>query len=105
MTDMKRFDDAADANADGRRRTLEPMPGWRVEWGPHSFTSRAYALLDLAEVLGIGGRAVRLGAAAKARFLVRGGRLRHAGRRRARFRPSCWLSPPEVPATKPASAQ
>lgn len=62
----------------GKARTLEPVPGWRVEWGPHSFTSRAYALFDLAEVLGLGDRPVRLGAAAGARYLVRGGRLRRA---------------------------
>ncbi len=62
----------------GKARTIEPTPGWRIEWGPHSFTSRAYALFDLAEVLGIGGRAVRLGKAARSRFLVRGGRLRGA---------------------------
>ncbi|MES2640148.1 MAG: protoporphyrinogen oxidase [Myxococcota bacterium] len=62
----------------GKARTIEPAPGWRVEWGPHSFTSRAYALFDLAEVLGLGDRAVRLGEAAGARYLVRGGRLRRA---------------------------
>ncbi|MDP2308454.1 MAG: protoporphyrinogen oxidase [Pseudomonadota bacterium] len=61
----------------GKARTLELVPGWRIEWGPHSFTSRAYALFDLAEVLGIGDRAVRL-TGAGARYLVRGGRLRGA---------------------------
>lgn len=62
----------------GKARTIEPAPGWRVEWGPHSFTSRAYAVFELAEVLGLGDKAVRLGAAAGARYLVRGGQLRKA---------------------------
>lgn len=66
------------APAGGKAVTLEPTPGWRIEWGPHSFTSRAYALFELADVLGIGDRPVRLGAAAGTRFLVRGGKLRSA---------------------------
>lgn len=62
----------------GKARTIELVPGWRIEWGPHSFTSRATALFDLAEVLGLADRALRLGSAAGARYLVRGGRLRRA---------------------------
>ncbi len=66
------------APAGGKARTLEPQPGWRVEWGPHSFLHRADALWTLAAELGIAEQAMKLGAAAKARYLVRGGRLRKA---------------------------
>lgn len=62
----------------GKARTLEPAPGWRIEWGPHTFLDRAHALWTLAEELGVTPWAVRLGATARARFLVRGGRLLRA---------------------------
>jgi oxygen-dependent protoporphyrinogen oxidase len=76
----------------GKARTLEPLPGWRIEWGPHSFTNRADALFTLAEELGVAGEIVRLGSAAKARFLVRGGRLRQASLFGGAIRPGEWLA-------------
>lgn len=59
----------------GTARTLEPRPGWRVEWGPHSLTHRAESVFQLAEVVGVADRLVRFGASARRRYLVREGRL------------------------------
>lgn len=57
----------------GKARTLEPIPGWRVENGPHSFTHRADAVFDLIDAIGASSRVVRLGGGA--RYLLRDGRL------------------------------
>jgi len=62
----------------GKARTDEPAPGWRTEWGPHSFLHRADAIWTLAAELGVAHTAVKAGAAAGHRYLVRGGRLRKA---------------------------
>ncbi len=69
----------------GKAGTIEPIPGWYVERGPHSFTHRAAALWEMAREVGVAHRAVRLGAAARARYLVRGGRLRRAPLAAVRF--------------------
>lgn len=71
-------------------RVVDPQPAggkahtlvrgdWRIEVGPHSFTSRADAMFELAADLGIGDRIVKLGAAAGNRYIVRGGKLCKAG--------------------------
>lgn len=62
----------------GKARTEEPLPGWRIETGPHSFTHRAEPFFRLVERLGLADRLVRAGPAARARHLVRAGRLRRA---------------------------
>ena len=67
----------------GKARTIEVAPGWTVEWGPHSFTSRATPLFTLADAVGLGegapGGTARVGGQAHARYLARGGRLHRAG--------------------------
>ena len=60
----------------GTARTAEPAPGWRIETGPHTFTARCPSLLALITALGLRDDVVPLGAAAKARFLRRNGRLK-----------------------------
>lgn len=62
----------------GTARTIEPRPGWRVEWGPHSLTHRAKSVFTLAEAVGVGDALVKLGAVAGRRYLVRDGRLGEA---------------------------
>lgn len=52
---------------------------WRFEHGPHSFTHRSDALFALAGELRIADRVVKLGEAASARYLVRGGKLKKLG--------------------------
>jgi oxygen-dependent protoporphyrinogen oxidase len=76
----------------GKARTLEPVPGWRIEGGPHSFTSRADALFALADELGVAGDIVRLGPAARDRYLVRDGRLRRMGLMSGALRLGEWWS-------------
>lgn len=67
----------------GKARTIEVAPGWTVERGPHSFTSRAEPLFTLAAEVGLAegapGGVARVGAQGHARYLARGGRLRKAG--------------------------
>jgi oxygen-dependent protoporphyrinogen oxidase len=67
-----------DPEPGGKARTMEPMPGWKIEWGPHSFTGRAEGVFALADAVGVRDQVIPLGAAAKARFLVRDGQLRKA---------------------------
>jgi oxygen-dependent protoporphyrinogen oxidase len=62
----------------GKARTIDAGPGWRVEWGPHTFLHRADALWAFAAELGVADRAVPVGAVARARYLVRNGRLAKA---------------------------
>jgi oxygen-dependent protoporphyrinogen oxidase len=57
----------------GKARTLQPSPGWSIEWGPHSLTSRTASVFALAERLGV--EAVPAREEAKRRFIVRGGQL------------------------------
>jgi len=61
------------AGAGGKAGTAEPLPGWRVENGPHSFTHRAAPMFRLARRLGLEGRLVQLARRTPARWLVRGG--------------------------------
>lgn len=60
----------------GSARTVVPVPGWTIELGPHTFTSRSAALLELITALGLRGDVVPLGNAASARYLRRGGKLK-----------------------------
>lgn len=62
----------------GKARTVAE-DGWRREVGPHSFTARAEAIFELAGELRLSDRILRLGKAAGARYLVRGGQLCKAG--------------------------
>lgn len=63
----------------GKARTEALTPDWRVEHGPHSFTGRADAVRVLAHSLGIGDRVESADGNARARYLLRAGRLRRAG--------------------------
>ncbi len=64
--------------AGGKAHTLV-RDGWRIEVGPHSFTSRAESMFELASELGIGDKVIKLGAAASNRYIVSRGRLVKAG--------------------------
>ncbi len=59
----------------GTARTAEPVPGWKIELGPHTFTHRSAELVALLARLGLRDDIVPLGAGAKVRFLRRGGKL------------------------------
>ncbi|GDX80646.1 protoporphyrinogen oxidase [Deltaproteobacteria bacterium] len=59
----------------GTARTAEPVPGWKIELGPHTFTHRSAELVGLLARLGLRDEIVPLGAGAKVRFLRRGGAL------------------------------
>lgn len=58
----------------GLAHTAEPLPGWTVETGPHTFLGRSRHLLELLGLLGLRDEVVPLPAGA--RFLRRWGRLR-----------------------------
>lgn len=59
----------------GTARTAEPVPGWKIELGPHTFTHRSAELVALLSRLGLRDDIVPLGAGAKVRYLRRGGAL------------------------------
>lgn len=63
----------------GRARTETIAPGWRVELGPHSFTGRAEAFRSLTHALGLDDQIEATRPVARARFVLRGGKLRKAG--------------------------
>lgn len=60
----------------GLARTVEPIPGWKVELGPHTFTSRSACLFELIGALGLHSEVIPLSKAGSARYLRRGGKLR-----------------------------
>ncbi|HMV69235.1 MAG TPA: NAD(P)-binding protein, partial [Myxococcota bacterium] len=57
----------------GKARTIEVQPGWWIEWGPHSLTSRAASVFALADRLGVPATPAR--PEARRRFIVRDRRL------------------------------
>lgn len=68
-----------DPNPGGKARTLQPQPGWTIEWGPHSFTGHAEPLWKLCKALDLS--PVQLGKTASSRYLRRQGQLVKAGPR------------------------
>ena len=66
-----------DEEAGGNVRTVEES-GYRLEWGPHSFLGSSEAILELTNDVGMSDDLAPTRPAAKARFIVRGGRLHPA---------------------------